>query len=190
MEHFTRETINYPFYLQPEVAKASGIPSKTIDNLIDRSSFLPFEASPGRGQRRRFTPADVARLVVLDGLAMFLEHKDAQFGVIAMETWLIEAKPFLPNDFLIAEPKSNVLAYSSPIRAEFESERFQFWKVSGDPNTLTFSTHIHGATLVYPFGRAVQRVWEELAKPYTLKRIDSPADWNRARFVDPNGEPA
>jgi len=182
MRVYDPQTIQEPRFFQPEVSRATGVPNKTINNLIDRGVFNPKIFDPGRGNRRQFSAFDAARLLVIHSLAPLIGgYEEADKAAVYLWHRLNGTEPALLGDLLIIRPKGFFAA--PPFPSQHESEKWDMCVLNG-PSTAEIAQE--KTTILFPFGLLVLSMWERLWSPYDLKKIERPEDWDKAHFADPN----
>lgn len=190
MKPYYKQEIQDKKFLQPEVSRATGVPNKTINNLIERGVFTPAIFDPGRGNRRMFSTEDAARLLVIHELAPLLGgYEEAEKAAIYLSHRLDGRAQINPGDYLIIKPKGAFPP--APIASEHESKKWHMYVLSGPTSSQLETEKIldRVPTIVFPFGILVTLMCDRLWAPYELKRIENPDDprsWEKARFTDPN----
>jgi hypothetical protein len=181
-------------FLQVETSKATGIPSKIIDNILDRCEFpkeLGFASLlSGKGQKRLFSAADAAHLTVIHQLSGPLGYKEAEKAALYLSHYIDGTAPLQEFAGLIIQPMSPANLPPPRLRTKWDSEAYHFYTMT-PYSTSDDKARPDAYRIVFPHGPIIHALWDRLYAAYDLTPIEKPEEfdsWKKARFVDPNAE--
>ena len=100
--------IDMPLFTQKELAEATGIKSKTIDNFVARlAKIVPLGTRPGKGDRRLFTLADARTLKIIAWASYFIGETEAAKITMDLHPQIAGILELDPKGCLVVEKRKN-----------------------------------------------------------------------------------
>ena len=167
MGTFTKDEINTPVLLQGDVTAAVSISDRKIDNMLARlREIVPnIGARPGKGDRRRFSLADVRFLTVIDTVSKFLGEQEAAKVAMALSSQIHGIQEFGEDECLLVEEHSGLPLPPPLVLNAWESTKYQYVKYKKNPQRLLLTG------LIVPFGQMLKRTDEQCRSILTTRLV-------------------
>src|SRR5262245_36580525 len=137
-----------PTYSVSTTVQVTGVPQNTLNSWVFRKVFKPSDPEPGAGKERRYSPADICRLKIMQGLTQFfrigaIEAARIADGALFATSFSSKGKVFKPHCIVVLGAVDHG------------------WEVIDGEQATIGRPDV--PVLVLPAGRIVQRVLDELS---------------------------